>query len=525
MAAHHAVDPRRHGRREQRGLPVLRSFAQYQLDVLGEAHVKHLVGLVEHDDLKAAQVQRSPGDVVERAPGRRHHDVDATVKRTQLPADRLPAVDRQHPHAHVAPVAVHRLGDLYRELARGHEDQGEHPRLPAPAGDPLEHGKREGGRLARPRRGLPDQVTARDQRRDGSSLYWRRLLVAEARQRPAQSGGQPQLGEAAGIRRHCPRPMNNRLARKAPIHSRTGYIPGRAVERCPGRVPIQRGVDPRVTCHVLATALIPSSASVTADYRRNGPAASWRSSPRLTPRSCGPRALVSQGYGSRSCRSPVSALIRPGPSARGPVPGAASPGSEGKHATSFSASPQPTRTQDNHDREVQPIRRPIHSQPGISRTMTARQHPLHRDSPLARPSATGPGDAASAIPAGAGIEAVLERLKAQPLKAGHELAVHGLSGHIQQRGRPPQAQCPHRRGRCIRPLPDPQRQPRVPAHHLELVFAPRQSRLTRPVPISRPSRSRATRPPASCGQGISLSVNQSRVAHMPAKTRTRSLGP
>ena len=137
--------------------------------------------------------------MVERAPGRRHHDVDATVKRTQLPANRLPAVDRQHPHAHVAPVAVHRRGDLYRELARRHEDQGEHSRLPAPAGDPLEHGKREGGRLARPRRGLPDQVTARDQRRDGSSLYWRRLLVAEARQRSAQSGGQPQLGEAAGI--------------------------------------------------------------------------------------------------------------------------------------------------------------------------------------------------------------------------------------------------------------------------------------------------------------------------------------
>ena len=109
---------------------LLRGLAQYRLDVLGEAHVEHLVGLVEHDDLKAAQVQRSPGDVVERAPGRRHHDVDATVKRTQLPADRLPAVDRQHAHAHVASVAVHRLGDLYRELARGYENQGEHPACP-----------------------------------------------------------------------------------------------------------------------------------------------------------------------------------------------------------------------------------------------------------------------------------------------------------------------------------------------------------------------------------------------------------
>ena len=107
------------------------------------------------------------------------------------------------------------------------------------------------------------------------------------------------------------------------------------------------------------------------------------------PRSCGLRALVSQGYGSRSCRSLFSAQIRPEPSACGPVPGAASPSPEGKHATSFSASPQPTRTQDNHDRGIQPIRRPIHSQPGISRTMTARRHPLHQESPahVPRPQA------------------------------------------------------------------------------------------------------------------------------------------
>jgi len=74
-----------------------------------------------------------------------------------------------------------------------------HRRLPVPAEDPLQHGKREGGRLARPRRGLPDQVTARDQGPDSSPLYWCRLLVTQDRQPPAQSGGQPKLGEAAPI--------------------------------------------------------------------------------------------------------------------------------------------------------------------------------------------------------------------------------------------------------------------------------------------------------------------------------------
>ncbi len=147
-----------------------------------------------------------------------------------------------------------------------------------------------------------------------------------------------------------------------------------------------------------------------ADYRRNGPAASWRSSPRFTPRSCWLRALVAQGYGSRSCRSLFSAQIRPEPSACGPVPGAASPGPGGKHATSFSASPQPTRTQDtttteysrsgarfipawdqqNHDRPAAP------TPPGL---------------PSARPSATGPGTPPVLSQPEPGIEAILGHLQ------------------------------------------------------------------------------------------------------------------
>jgi hypothetical protein len=111
--------------------------------------------------------QRSPGDVVERAPGRRHHHVGATIKRPQLPADRLAAVDRQNARANATPVAMHRLRDLHRELARRHEHQGERLYPPAFPEEPLEYGKREGGRLPRPGRGLPDQITVLQQWRDG----------------------------------------------------------------------------------------------------------------------------------------------------------------------------------------------------------------------------------------------------------------------------------------------------------------------------------------------------------------------
>ena len=62
-----------------------------------------------------------------------------------------------------------------------------------------------------------------------------------------------------------------------------------------------------------------------------------------------------------------------------------------------------------------------------------------------------------------GIEAVLEHLEAQLLKARHELAAQNLRGHVQQRGCPPQPQRPRSRGRRVRPPAHSQRCPGVPA--------------------------------------------------------------
>ncbi len=198
VATDHAVDPRRHGRREQRGLPAVPGVGEDGLDVLREAHVEHLVGLVEHDDLEVAQVQRSPVEVVERTPWCRHDDVGAALERPELAADWLAAVYRQHARAHVAPVAVHRLGDLDREFAGWHEHQGEGlcPALALPE-EPLQHRKRERRRLPGSRRGLPDQVAAREQGRDGGPLNRGGFLVAEAGKRLTQFRGQGQVGEAA----------------------------------------------------------------------------------------------------------------------------------------------------------------------------------------------------------------------------------------------------------------------------------------------------------------------------------------
>ena len=57
------ADPRRHGRRKQGDLFVFRGFGQDALDVFGETHGEHLVGLVEHQVVHAATgpASRVPG--------------------------------------------------------------------------------------------------------------------------------------------------------------------------------------------------------------------------------------------------------------------------------------------------------------------------------------------------------------------------------------------------------------------------------------------------------------------------------
>ena len=53
---------------------------QDRLDVLGEAHVEHLVGLVEHDEPQLAQVEGALLEVVHDAARRTDDDVDAAAQ-------------------------------------------------------------------------------------------------------------------------------------------------------------------------------------------------------------------------------------------------------------------------------------------------------------------------------------------------------------------------------------------------------------------------------------------------------------
>ena len=217
----HARDRPGDRRREQGRLPLQRQGRQDPLEVVGEAHVEHLVGLVEDDGLDLVEADRAAVEVVDRAPRRRDDDVHAAREAVELRRDRLAAVHRHDAHAELAPVPVDRLGHLHRELARGREDERRGTAAPVPstrraatldraAGlavrvealrEALEDRQGEGGGLAGAGRRLGEQVPALEQGRDRGQLDGRGLLVAEGGERAQETGIEREGREARGVGR------------------------------------------------------------------------------------------------------------------------------------------------------------------------------------------------------------------------------------------------------------------------------------------------------------------------------------
>ena len=165
---------------EERRLPFAWNSLENLLELLGEAHVEHLVGFVEDERLDRAQRERRTADMVERASWRRDDDVDATTQRAKLELDGLAAVDRENARVERAAVPMHRFGDLHRELACRDENQSARSALVGlrASKDDASRGSAKAAVFPGPRRRLPKHVAAMEQRRNGLALDLRRLFIA-----------------------------------------------------------------------------------------------------------------------------------------------------------------------------------------------------------------------------------------------------------------------------------------------------------------------------------------------------------
>ena len=131
------------------------------LDVLEEAEVEHLVGLVEDDEPARVEHQRVARDQVLDPADGADHDVAAGAQLRLLAADRRAAEHGDDVDSLALPVGAQRLRDLDAELA----GRRQHEPLDLVLGgiDVLEHRQPERRRLARAGLRLADHVRPREQ--------------------------------------------------------------------------------------------------------------------------------------------------------------------------------------------------------------------------------------------------------------------------------------------------------------------------------------------------------------------------
>ena len=164
------------GGRKQQRLFLLGHQGQHFFDVVDKAHVQHAVGLVEHQDLDLAQVQRALARVVQQAAGGGHQNVHAAAQLRDLRAHAHAAKHHHGFEVQVLAIGAHAFFHLGGELAGGREDEGAHGvGTPAvfgalAAGEQLQERQRERGRFAGARLGAAQQVSPFEHGRNGLCL-------------------------------------------------------------------------------------------------------------------------------------------------------------------------------------------------------------------------------------------------------------------------------------------------------------------------------------------------------------------
>jgi hypothetical protein len=150
-------------RGEQHALAVLRGQVEDGADLGHEAHVGHLVGLVQRGEAHVGQVAGALADVVRQAARRRDQEVDTTAQRVDLTRERRAADDHAGRQAERAGVRGEGFLDLHRELTGGHQDQcARHERLGPLTREAGQQCQTERQRLAGARLAATEHVPARE---------------------------------------------------------------------------------------------------------------------------------------------------------------------------------------------------------------------------------------------------------------------------------------------------------------------------------------------------------------------------
>ena len=184
-----AGNPWRQRGRKQCGLTRLRRGFENGLEILGEAHVQHLIGFVEHHGFQRRHLQRMPTDVIERPTGRGDHDVNTALQGADLHLHGRTTVHGQGVYAHRLAIAMHRFGHLHGEFARRHQNQGGGTLRPLGGRiHAAQQRQRKGRRFAGPGGRLGQDITSFQQRRNRGALNGGWFFVAQRCERRGNAG-------------------------------------------------------------------------------------------------------------------------------------------------------------------------------------------------------------------------------------------------------------------------------------------------------------------------------------------------
>ena len=136
-----------HGCREEQRVTLLGNSGQNSIDILGESHVEHLVGLIEHHVVHSIQLGHLALHQVNQSAGCGHNDVNALLQRTDLRHDIGAAIYRHHMYSlDIFGKILQVVGNLQAEFSRWTKHNG--LRLMRAHVDALQERNAEGGRLA-----------------------------------------------------------------------------------------------------------------------------------------------------------------------------------------------------------------------------------------------------------------------------------------------------------------------------------------------------------------------------------------
>jgi hypothetical protein len=197
-------------------MPRLWQCRDNAFDRLGEAHIEHLVRLIQHQRLELRQVAQPLVDQIQQPPRCRHEDVDSGLERMDLVERADTAEDRGDAERQMTAQALKARGDLRDQFARRRQNQDSGAAHGRPAGrccKAMQQRQRESGGLAGACLRHAEHVAAPQQHRDRLRLNGGRAGIAFLGQRAQQRWRQTEIGERHGHGRAAP----PALSKGAPI--------------------------------------------------------------------------------------------------------------------------------------------------------------------------------------------------------------------------------------------------------------------------------------------------------------------